>query len=424
MRNKNLIKVKNVSKIYPLNSNPLKQLSYYLGVKNHNLKYKKALNNISIFIKSGERVGVIGHNGSGKTTLLRIVGEHTKPTNGIIISDTNIQSLLQSGFGFNKELSGLQNIKNSLIYNGFSPRKNKDKIADIISFVELEDFINYPIKTYSLGMLARLEFAAATALEPSCLIIDEVLGAGDGYFVKKCSNRMHQLIKNTTLLLVSHSLDQIREYCERVIWIDNGLIKKDGSTELVISAYRNHMIKNKDFNFAKKEDMKNKSSFNEIKNNKIQKKVKNLFNTNFNDFGKINFFKIQNLNEIDFVINTGESLSISIELYINFKSTFSLIFLSQEGDWKIEMKSNKLLKKGLNKLNFNIEKLEIGTGEYYLFPALKDNQNNNVYLAKSFFKRLNIPKTNWSGPPIVHFNCEWNSGKTNDKVTSRVSSWA
>ena len=185
---------------------------------------------------------------------MRIIAGLTQPSSGKIKSKGDIQSLFQSGFGFNKDLTGLQNIKNALIYNGFSPKKNKSKITEIIDFVELDQFINYPIKTYSLGMLARLEFAAATSLEPNCLIIDEVLSAGDGYFVNKCSTRMRNLVSNTTLLLVSHSLDQIKEYCDRVIWLDNGLLRKDGPTDQVLAEYRNHMINNHSTN----EEPKNK----------------------------------------------------------------------------------------------------------------------------------------------------------------------
>ena len=418
-----IINIKNITKEYRLNSNPISQIKYYLGLDFGKKKIKKALKGVSINISQGEKVGFIGHNGSGKTTLMRVIGGLTKPTSGIIKSKCNIQSLLQSGFGFNKDLSGLQNIKNALIYNGFSPSRNKDKILEIINFVELGEFINYPIKTYSLGMLSRLEFAAATSLEPECLVIDEALNAGDGYFVNKCSERIHNLVSNTTLLLVSHSLDQIKEYCERVIWINKGKLIKDGDSNKVLAHYRNFMI-NEDI-FNKDQHLKKEYSNNFNLNNKIIKKIINKnFNTDIEKYGKISYFELQNLSQNFFVINTGENFKFKINIDIKQLSNLSLIFLSKEGKWIFEIKCKKKIDIGKNSLNFNISKLEIGVGEYLVIPGLRDIYTDSLKLSEEFFKLLKVPETNWSGPPVVHLDCEWSSGNSNDKISSKVSAWA
>ena len=419
---KNLIlNIENIKKEYYLHSSPLSQMQYYLGLDSGRTKIKRALKGISLNIYQGEQVGFIGHNGSGKTTLMRIIAGLTKPTAGKIKLKGDIQSLLQSGFGFNKDLSGLQNIKNALIYNGFSPKRDKSKIAEIIKFVELGKFINYPIKTYSLGMLARLEFAAATALEPNCLIIDEVLSAGDGYFVNKCSKRMRNLVSNTTLLLVSHSLEQIKDYCERVIWIDKGLIRKDGPTDQILSEYRNYMINNHSTN----EDINITNNYSDKFNkNKFFKIIRNMFDNETKKFGEISFFELQNSSQDSFIIKTGDNLKLNINVHIKKKSILSFIICTKAGSWAFDIKLNNPLDIGDHHLRLNYKKLELGVGEYILFPGLRDPNTGDLKISEDYLKFIKIPETNWSSPPLVHFDCDWSSGSSNDKVQSRISSWA
>ena len=416
-----IINIENITKQYYLHTSPVSQLKYYLGLNSGGVQIKKALKGISLNIRQGEQVGFIGHNGSGKTTLMRIIAGLTKPTSGKIKSKGDIQSLLQSGFGFNKDLSGLQNIKNALIYNGFSPKLNKSKIAEIISFVELGAFINYPIKTYSLGMLARLEFAAATSLKPNCLIIDEVLSAGDGYFVNKCSKRMRKLVSNTTLLLVSHSLEQIRDYCERVIWIDNGLLRKDGPTDQVLAEYRNYMINNHSIN----EDIKITNNYKfKLDKNKFNKTIRKIFGNSIEKYGEISFFELQNSAQNSLIINTGDNLKLNINIHVKKASILSFIIITKEGSWTFDIEFNHKLEIGDNNLRLDYRKLELGVGEYILFPGLKDTKNGDLQISEEYMKFLKIPETNWSSPPLVHLECDWSSGKSNDKVQSRVSSWA
>ncbi|MFN7401520.1 MAG: ABC transporter ATP-binding protein, partial [Alphaproteobacteria bacterium] len=236
-----IITLKNVDKTYRLYGSPLRQMLGYLGLGTKNVPTQKALSNINLTVCKGERVGIVGHNGSGKTTLLRAITGYTALSRGTVEVIGSTQALMQRGYGFNDHLSGLENIRNAMVYNGLPKAAMAAAEADIVDFVELGEFLYHPLKTYSLGMRARLEFAAATAIRPSVLIIDEVLGAGDGYFVRKSAARMRGLMENTTLLLVSHSLDQIKEYCDRVIWMDAGIIREDGPTESVLNHYRHYM---------------------------------------------------------------------------------------------------------------------------------------------------------------------------------------
>lgn len=198
----------------------------------------RALDGMDLKIGRGERVGVIGRNGAGKTTLLKLITGATEPTSGSVQVDGQVQALMQVGVGFHPEFSGIENIRSSLLFTGLSEAECKDAEADIIEFCELGDFLSQPIKTYSVGMQARLQFACATAIKPEILIIDEILGAGDAYFSAKSSQRMERLTKSgCTLLLVSHSMGQIMQFCNRAIWIESGRIVAAGEAREIVNQY-------------------------------------------------------------------------------------------------------------------------------------------------------------------------------------------
>ena len=197
-----------------------------------------ALDSLTLSIKAGERVGIVGRNGAGKTTLLKVLTGALKPTSGVAHVDGPVQALMQIGLGFHPDFTGDQNIRSSLIYNGLDASETEAAVADIVDFVELGDFLEQPFKTYSLGMRSRLQFATATAIHPDILVIDEVLGAGDAYFSAKSADRIKRLTgSGCTLLLVSHSMSQILQFCDRVIWMDLGKIIMDGSPLDVVNAY-------------------------------------------------------------------------------------------------------------------------------------------------------------------------------------------
>lgn len=198
-----------------------------------------ALRGVDLEVPVGRRFGIIGCNGAGKTTLLKLITGNFPPTEGSLAVRGRVHALMTTGAGFHPEFTGRQNIEASLIYQGLSPQRIADAIQEIADFTELETFLDQPFKTYSAGMQARLTFATATTLTPDILIIDEILGAGDGYFIAKSTERITRLVKETgaTVLLVSHALDQTVRFCEETIWLDRGRIVRRGPTLEVVKAY-------------------------------------------------------------------------------------------------------------------------------------------------------------------------------------------
>src|SRR2546426_6799897 len=188
-----------------------------------------ALKDVSLEIREGEVLGLIGRNGAGKTTLLKILSRIPRPTTGWAEIHGRVGSLLEVGTGFHPELTGRENTFLSGAILGMSRREIERKFDEIVAFAELEKFIDTPVKHYSSGMFVRLAFAVAAHLEPEILLVDEVLAVGDIKFQKKCLGKMGDVARaGRTILLVSHQLNQIRRLCQRVLWIDGGEIRRDG----------------------------------------------------------------------------------------------------------------------------------------------------------------------------------------------------
>src|SRR5882762_3938622 len=197
-----------------------------------------ALKDVSFEVREGEVVGIIGRNGAGKSTLLKILARVTQPTEGLARIRGRMGSLLEVGTGFHSELTGRENVYLSGAILGMGKREIERKFDEIVAFAEVEKFIDTPLKHFSTGMQMRLAFAVAAQLEPEILLVDEVLAVGDLEFQKKCLGRMSEVSKGgRTIVFVSHQMSQIRRLCERVIWIDHGLVKRDGPTLDVVSAY-------------------------------------------------------------------------------------------------------------------------------------------------------------------------------------------
>ena len=197
-----------------------------------------ALKDVSLEVKEGEVLGLIGRNGAGKTTLLKILSRITRPTSGWAEIHGRVGSLLEVGTGFHPELTGRENTFLSGAILGMTRREIISKFDEIVAFAELEKFIDTPVKHYSSGMYVRLAFAVAAHLEPEILLVDEVLAVGDINFQKKCLGKMGDVARaGRTVVLVSHQLNQIRRLSHRVIWIDAGGIRQDGPAQDVVSAY-------------------------------------------------------------------------------------------------------------------------------------------------------------------------------------------
>lgn len=242
------IRLRNVSKIYRLHGSQGDQLIDVLGLQRFGFKTKSkpkefaALSNVSLDVPRGHRIGIVGRNGAGKTTLLKLICGNFTPTSGELEVNGSVQALMSVGMGFHPEYTGRENIEASLQYNGLAREEYQKAMEGIIDFCELGDFLDQPFKTYSLGMQARLMFAAATAIKPDILIVDEVLGAGDAYFVAKSKTRVQKLIDSgCTMLLVSHSMQQVLELCDEAIWMDQGRIRMRGESFLVVKAYEEYI---------------------------------------------------------------------------------------------------------------------------------------------------------------------------------------
>ena len=198
-----------------------------------------ALRDVSFHVEKGEVMGIIGRNGAGKSTMLKIISGIMRPTKGSVVRNGNIVPMLELGSGFDFDLSGRENIFLNGAILGYSKEFLMEKFDEILAFSELGEFIEMPIRNYSSGMLMRLAFSIATVVEPEILIVDEILAVGDENFQRKSRQRMMELMSGgTTVLFVSHNLDQIREMCNRVVWLDGGTVRMVGETQEVCDAYK------------------------------------------------------------------------------------------------------------------------------------------------------------------------------------------
>lgn len=212
--------------------------SFYKGYRKSEKSQFRALSNVSLDISSGERVGIVGHNGAGKSTLLKALCRIYEPAEGKIEIKGRVAPLLEIGAGFHPEFTGRENI----YLNGAILKYNRDELKrlepEIISFSEISEFIDTPVKYYSTGMYLRLAFSLATAIQPEILILDEMFAGGDASFVKKATERMTEVVKQADIMiLVSHDISLLRRLCTRVIWMDHGTVKDDGETSVVIDRY-------------------------------------------------------------------------------------------------------------------------------------------------------------------------------------------
>ncbi len=242
---KKVIEFDNVSKEYEL----YQKVSYKEVLFNLFSEDKKkfkdrfvALKDISFSIYEGESVGIIGENGSGKSTTLGLIAGVIKANSGNVVVNELVSPLLELGGGFHPELNAYENIKLNGVLLGISLKDIEKKSDDIIKFAELGEFADQPIHMYSSGMLARLGFSIVTQIKPKLLLIDEVLAVGDEYFRNKCIDLMKRFKKeHVTIVLVSHNAQDIRELCDRVIWIDRHKIRMDSNTDEVLNAYHSFM---------------------------------------------------------------------------------------------------------------------------------------------------------------------------------------
>lgn len=234
------IKVDHVYKsfnVYYDRANTLKERLLFIG-RNKKREKREILNDINIEIKKGETVALIGVNGSGKSTLLKLMTQIIFPNKGTIETHGKLTSLLELGAGFHPDFSGRENIYfNSSIF-GLTKKEIDNRLEQIIEFSELGDLIDNPVRTYSSGQYMRLAFSVAINVDAEILLIDEILSVGDQHFQEKCFNKMRELKKEgKTMVFVTHSMESVKNLCDRAIWLYEGKVKMDGNTSEVVDEY-------------------------------------------------------------------------------------------------------------------------------------------------------------------------------------------
>lgn len=240
-----IIQVDHVSMMFNIASEQLNSLKeYFIKLMKHQLFFKKfmALEDITFTVNRGDVYGIVGTNGSGKSTMLKIIAGVLEPSEGTVAVKGSIAPLIELGAGFDMELTARENIYLNGALLGYSKKFISDRFDEIVDFAEVRDFLDMPMKNYSSGMVARVAFAVATATTPDILVVDEVLSVGDFRFQEKCEARIRDLVNNygTTLLFVSHSIEQVERVCEKALWIERGHLRMEGDVEKVCEHYR-HM---------------------------------------------------------------------------------------------------------------------------------------------------------------------------------------
>lgn len=313
----NVIEVNNIKKkfkVYYDKGNSLKEKVLF---KNRN-KYETrwVLNGVSFDVKKGEAIGLIGHNGCGKSTTLKLLTRIMYPDEGSIEIKGRVSSLIELGAGFHPDMSGRENIYTNASIFGLTKKEIDERIEDIIEFSELQEFLDNPVRTYSSGMYMRLAFSVAINVDADVLLIDEILAVGDVNFQAKCFNKLREIkSKGVTIVIVSHSLSQIEQICDRTIWIHDGLIKAEGKPRLIHPEYLGYMGEQLDMSHTKSEsdiiDANNINSNSIVESEvNISEPLKRWGNGN----SRITNIRILNtLNQTKKSFATGDSLIIQID---------------------------------------------------------------------------------------------------------------
>lgn len=244
LKNENMaVQLRNVSMHFNMSGEKLDSFKeYFIKILKRQLFFKEfiAIDDISFDIEKGDVFGIVGLNGCGKSTTLKIISGILKPTKGSVVVRGSIAPLIELGAGFDMELTARENIYLNGAVLGYSRKFIDQKFDEIVEFSEMKEFLDVPMKNYSSGMVARIAFAIATITHPEILIVDEILSVGDFHFQEKCNKRIEEMMSGgTTVIIVSHSIEQIEELCKHVMWLEQGKIKMIGDAKRVCEAYKN-----------------------------------------------------------------------------------------------------------------------------------------------------------------------------------------
>lgn len=320
MKQGNAIEVKDLTKkfkVYFDKGSQLKEKILFRGRNRYEERW--VLNGVSFEIKKGEAIGLIGHNGSGKSTTLKLLSKIIYPDTGSIEMKGRVSSLIELGAGFHPDMSGRENIYTNASIFGLSKKEIDARFDDIVAFSELEKFIDNPVRTYSSGMYMRLAFSVAINVNAEILLIDEILAVGDSNFQAKCFNRLREIkAQGTTIVIVSHSLSQIEQICDRTIWLQSGLIQEEGAPRDIHPIYLDYMGEQRQV-IAEKEAARQKDKNSISKSIKNEEKVEIAKNKNRWGNGNARISKIVMLNskmEEQNVFATGDNMIIRLEYTI------------------------------------------------------------------------------------------------------------
>lgn len=323
MMQENAIEVRELKKKFKVYFDKGSELKERLLFKKRN-RYEErwVLKGISFDVKKGEAIGLIGHNGCGKSTTLKLLTKIIYPDSGTIEMKGRISSLIELGAGFHPDMSGRENIYTNAAIFGLSKKEIDERMDDIIKFSELEEFLDNPVRTYSSGMYMRLAFSVAINVDADILLIDEILAVGDVNFQAKCFNKLREIkAQGTTIVIVSHSLNQIEQICDRSIWIQDGKIKKEGNPHSIHLEYMDFMGQKRQERQDKIEGDKKKEN-QEQKAGKTEGKQKITANSDRWGNGKAKIEKVvlydKNLTEKE-VYATGDSIKVRIEYSVKEK---------------------------------------------------------------------------------------------------------
>lgn len=388
------IEVKNVKKNFRVYYDKGGQLKEKLLFRKRNrYEVREVLKGISFEVKKGEAVGLVGHNGCGKSTTLKLLTKIIWADSGEISMNGRVSSLIELGAGFHPDMSGRENIYTNASIFGLTKKEIDSRLEDIINFSELREFIDNPVRTYSSGMYMRLAFSVAINVDADILLIDEILAVGDANFQSKCFNRLRELkAKGVTIVIVTHDLNAVENFCDRAIWINDGLIVKNDRSDKVVDAYFSYMNRKK----AEQENSEREIS-KSTEEVPVSESTENTIDYSANRFG-LKYIEIVKACMIDSegrdtrVFMNGEPLTVEIEYRVNKKlDEFVFGFGFYDLDGKCLYGNNTQLdrikitpEKDEGKISVEIPELPLLSGKYVLNTAIVDKNGTPMDFIRNY----------------------------------------
>ncbi len=377
MADKDVIRIEHLDKMYKLYDRQRDRLRDSLGLTRKKLYHEHyALKDVSLNVKKGETVGIIGTNGSGKSTILKIITGVLTPTSGSVCIEGRLSALLELGAGFNMEFTGMENVYLNGTMCGFSKAEIDSRLQSILDFADIGEFINQKVKTYSSGMFVRLAFAVAINIDPEILIVDEALSVGDVFFQNKCYHKFEEFkSQGKTILFVSHDLSSISKYCDRVVLLDKGKKLAEGRPKEIIDMYKKVLVNQIDSKLSGSEnvDADGKAAAGEKgKSSKLWKSSLTLNPSNDtygNGIARIeDFCLIDNTGNITNTVIKGDSYTVKVKAVFEGHVSEPIIALSIKNRMGVEITGT----------NTMFEK--ISTGDYEKGDTLEVTFMQDMYL--------------------------------------------